>query len=269
MSEKNTPYTPQRIAKAPTPNIKVSVSIPVYEHFHAQFGYSFGKMMLFTGVTLVADGIVDVLTNMIEGTYLHRARNDLAIQAMKIDATHILWLDADMKFPQDALLRLLGHGKPIVGANYSHRRFPIHHVAFKTVGEGNDRGADVMCRTTDESTGLEEVEGIGFGMLLMETAILTKIPFPWFTLQDGVGEDLAFCRRAREAGYKIYVDHDLSKEMVHWGPMGWTCAHAEEWLENEWNQRRKVLDAQGQVVAPSAVPAVEGIAVDTPAKSAA
>jgi hypothetical protein len=255
----------QRVAQAPKPTVIVGLSIPVYEHFQPQFGYSLAKLMLWSGVTMVADGLIDILPNMVEATVVHKARNELTKQALKTHCTHMLWLDSDLKFPENALFRLLNWDKPVVGCNYPHRRFPIRHTAFKIVGKGHDREADVMCRTTDDKSGLEEVEGIGFGMLLMRTNVLDQIERPWFEMPEGVGEDICFCRKLTAAGIPIYCDHDLSKELYHFGPIGYNYQHAEEYLAREWSTHAR----ENEVAAPSEVPAVEGVAADTPAEGEA
>ena len=43
---------------------------------------------------------------------------------------------------------------------------------------------------------------------------------PWFANHDALGyctEDVVFCDRAREAGFRVLVDHDLSRELTHTG----------------------------------------------------
>lgn len=214
--------------------------MPVYGDWHAQFGYSLSKMMLYTGASLVADGIIDVHVNMIEGTYLDKARNDLAMHAIKTEATHILWLDCDMKFPQESLMQLIAHGKEIVGCNYPHRRFPIKHTAFKSVSRDGEE--HTMLRTTPQSTGLEEVDALGFGMLLMQTSVLKDIEYPWFRVDEVFGEDVFFCNRAKDAGHTVWVDHDLSKQIVHFGPMGYTFMHAEDWIAQEEAEARAKIE---------------------------
>ena len=242
VSRKPLIYKPNRILKAPEPNIKVAVSVPTYGDWHPQFGFSIAKLMLFTGVTLVADGIVDLKLNMIEGTYLDKARNDLAEQAIRTGSTHILWLDADMKFPQDALMRLLAHDKDIVGANYCYRRFPLQHVAYKHVStESNEQ--HVRLRTTEQSQGLEQVDALGFGCLLMNVNIFAKLSGPWFEVNPQYGEDVYFCLKAKEAGLECWVDHDLSKELMHFGDMGFTYLHAEEWIATEEREKAEAADA--------------------------
>src|SRR5262245_52312506 len=74
--------------------------------------------------------------------------------------THVLWLDADMRFPCDTLLRLLAHNVPMVGANCRARGAP-HHPCARIDGE-----------IVGPGWGLEEVHVIGFGIVLMTVDVL-------------------------------------------------------------------------------------------------
>jgi hypothetical protein len=57
-------------------------------------------------------------------------------------------------------------------------------------------------------------DDVTMGFCLISKYVFEKIPYPWFTwsypdsanLGRGVGEDITFCRKAREAGFKILVD---------------------------------------------------------------
>jgi len=42
-----------------------------------------------------------------------------------------------------------------------------------------------------------------------------------------VGEDIYFCKLAQAHGFKVWVDHDLSKDVKHIGKMEFTHDHAE------------------------------------------
>src|SRR6218665_1414643 len=45
------------------------------------------------------------------------ARTELVKAARQIGADHLLWIDADLTFPQDALLRLIARRQRVIGAN--------------------------------------------------------------------------------------------------------------------------------------------------------
>lgn len=208
--------------------IRVSVCVPTHNKAHSLFAYDLANMMGFLGSGPVAQGILDsVSLNFVTGTYVHTARQELAEAALAQESDFVLFLDSDMRFPKDTLIQLLQHNEPIVGINYSTRGMPPHFVAVKEVGWDDEDDA-VRCKTDQESTGLEEVEAIGFGAVLIRTDVLLSLPNPrengpWFwyewreELGNQVGEDVYFCQLAREAGFPIYVDHDLSRRCAHIG----------------------------------------------------
>ena len=72
-------------------------------------------------------------------------------------------------------------------------------------------------------TGIEQVETVGFGVVLIKAEVFKQLAWPWFIqpwhdeAQHHVGEDIAFCMRCKEANVPIYVDHDLSWAVRHIG----------------------------------------------------
>jgi len=49
---------------------------------------------------------------------------------------------------------------------------------------------------------------------------------PWRTDKRGyIGEDVFFCNKARDAGFKIWIDHDVSKEIGHVGTFEYKHDH--------------------------------------------
>lgn len=202
---------------------KVAVCMPAHDQMPSYTAYDLAGMLMHSGATLVGPGGIDSLgLNFVSGTYVHRAREELAEVATQAGADFILWVDSDMRFPRDALARLLLHGEDMVGINYSKRGLPPEYVAVKDVG-WNEGEIGEPCVTGPDSEGLEKVEAIGFGLVLMRTHIFAQLADekPWFWYEDGdnghVGEDVYFCRLVNEAGFDIYVDHDLSKECSHIG----------------------------------------------------
>lgn len=154
-----------------------------------------------------------VTIGFVASTYIHCGREWFLESVRKQGATHVLWLDTDMSFPPETAIRLFMHDTPIVGCNYRVRQ----DSGLFTARLNQER------ITTDESTtGLQAVDEIGFGVVLMRTDIVDRIHRPWFKhgLSDrggDIGEDIMFCRALREVGHTIYLDHDLSKEIGHVG----------------------------------------------------
>src|SRR4051794_24776807 len=81
---------------------------------------------------------VDVF--IVEQEASHTARNLLTQAALKTPATHLLWIDADMSFPRDALLRLLAHRLPIVAGLYWNRRGALFPPPLRPQPRGGAAG---------------------------------------------------------------------------------------------------------------------------------
>lgn len=213
------------------------IAVPTHDHHPAMFSYDLAQLMTFTVANLMGGkdapiGAVNVA--YCTGTYVHSARQQLADLALRHNVDYILWLDSDMRFPKDALGRLLARNEDIVGINYSTRGVPPEFVAIAE----SKRGIKVV--TTDESTGLEECEAIGFGCVLMRAAVLRRLAAehdpaekgPWFfyrwreDTKTMVGEDVFFFELMEKIGVRPKVDHDLSRECAHIGTFDYTTAHA-------------------------------------------
>jgi hypothetical protein len=203
--------------------IRVAICVPCQDLVHASWAFDLASMV---GLTTYLRPDISLINLQVKGTLLPDQRNSLVKRALNSGATHLLWLDADMRFPKDALLRLLAHDRPIVGTNYTTRRFP-HIPTAEIAGEG-------LVYIVPGSEGLLEVSRIGFGCVLMQAEVFAKLPQPWFTLawapkiEEHTGEDIYFCRKAREHGYQVEIDLKLSRQIGHLGELNYTAEAADE-----------------------------------------
>ena len=143
-----------------------------------------------------------------EGSMLCNQRARLVDAALAGGADALLFIDSDMRFPADTIERLASRGKPVVGANCVQRS-----------GRGTtaQRGGGLVAL----KRGVEQVDFIGFGVTLIQTSVLQALPRPHFAMPfDGekcIGEDIFFCRLARENGFTVWADHDLGRLVRHIG----------------------------------------------------
>ena len=143
-----------------------------------------------------------------EGSIIHHMRERLVKKAIELDCTHLLFVDSDMKFDKDAVVRLIERNKDIVGADYNRRKLPLEStVLLETIGS--------------DLEGLVPAQSVGTGFMLIKLSIFDFLPEPWFFWEsngDGdlaTGEDYWFCRLAREKGFEVWCD--LSIKVGHIG----------------------------------------------------
>jgi hypothetical protein len=215
--------------KKPEPRAPVSVAVcvPSQSHMAIEFVHSLVQMMTYT---ISVFGEQDRLgLSFGESTYIHRNRNDLAKGAMEDDATHLFWLDDDMQFPVDALVRLLRRKLPFVGCNYVQRGGAAKPIAISTTGVVGGEPALLYTEAGDER--VVPVEGMGFGAVLIERRVFEAVPQPWFENywsavgQRWIGEDVDFCMKAKRAGFQPMVDQALSQEIGHVGKFVYKHIH--------------------------------------------
>lgn len=117
-----------------------------------------------------------------------------------------LWfLDDDHKFGEDALLDLLAHDVDIVCPLNVQRDIPFGPTVWGEKGEHFDHWSYLKGKP-----GLVEVPATGGAGMLIKRRVFEKIPPPWFEWAPKGspyhGSDLAFCWKARQAGFKVHID---------------------------------------------------------------
>lgn len=180
--------------------MKTLIAVPCMDQVAAPFAQSLATLKT------VGDCVYDF--NI--GSLIYDARNRLTMDAIQCGADFILWLDSDMIIPQDAMTKLMKHmedGKDIVSGLYFRRRAPFTPVLYSRI----ERGFHEDLKEYPEDATFE-VAGCGFGCVMtrvdaMQDALLNSHDL--FTPFEGYGEDLSFCLRAKDNGYKIWCDSTI------------------------------------------------------------
>ena len=205
----------------------IGILIPTRDFVNSGFSYDLARLVGFT----VGNTNHKVVLYTSSGTLLSAQRQDLAKSAIEAGCSHTLWLDSDMRFPKDTIVRLLAHDTGIVCANYAKRRFPTEPIAVRKNTTDEDAKTIQRVYTEDHSTGLVDVDYCGMGVMLVKAEVYKTMEYPWFAIpwvpnaQDYMGEDVWFCRRAAENGTITYIDQDLSKEVHHIGSFEFKHEH--------------------------------------------
>ena len=168
-----------------------------------------------------------------------RTRCDMATAALADGFDELMWIDSDIAFDPDSLDVLRDHDLPLVAGIYPKKGvqdFALHFepgTAELVVGEGG---------------GLRDVRYVGAGFLLVQRLVFDDIQrhfslpvcnarfgqpsVPYFLPMvmaepDGywyLGEDFAFCERARQAGHRITVDTTIRLGHIGKYTYGWEDA---------------------------------------------
>ena len=202
--------------------MKTLIAVPAMDMCHSRFAQSLATL----------DKVGECQVSFIMNSLIYDARNKFCQQAIEGEFDYILWLDSDMVFPSYVLQQFMNDDKDIVAGLYFRRNYPFSPVAFSELRR--DNGVLRMKDLEEWPSELFEVDGVGFGCVLMKTDCLFDIAGKeggiWFTPERDAGEDAAFCIRAKEYGYEIWID-----PTVKLGHVGQTVI-----TEGVYKSRRKV-----------------------------
>lgn len=134
-----------------------------------------------------------------QSCYVHYNRETIAEEALAGGYEYLFFVDSDMKFEPDVLSKLLVHNKDIVGAIYNKRLDPPTKIF-------NVRHDPLPNKLFKQNI-------LASGCMLIKMEVFKKLPKPWFflgteTLQ--LGEDVYFCKKARENGIELWCDPTLN-----------------------------------------------------------
>lgn len=181
---------------------KILIAVPCMDQVPAQFCQSLATLEK-PGPTMVAFQV---------GSLIYTSRNQLAAMAIQKEVDYIFWLDSDMMFAPPVLKHMVKvleercDEQTILSGVYFRRVEPFSPVVFSKLDLSEAPRWENITELPDD---LFEAEGVGFGCVLAPTQVFMDVLAKFgdmFTPINGVGEDLSFCWRARECGWKIVCD---------------------------------------------------------------
>lgn len=184
-----------------------------------------------------------------------RARSALAAKFLASEATHLLFIDADIAFQPDQVFRLVNAGREVVGGVYPTKSIDWAKARTAVTNRHRDLLASsvgYVVRFIPNATnsvevdngGFGEVAYVGTGFLMLQRSAVQKVCDAHPELRAKLGdmggrlvpdavmifesmiepetgqhlsEDYAFCRRWRDLGGAVYAD--FQSRFTHVGPM--------------------------------------------------
>ena len=160
----------------------------------------------------VNNGIQHNIDTLANESNVNKARNSCAARFLAGDATHLMFIDADIQWKTNDIIKLIAHDVDIVGGIYPQKTLPPRMVV-NTIDTGKRQG------------NLLEVGTIGTGFMLIKRGVFEKIieqGAPKYKDAGGIAydfynctidsngeyltEDWSFCRRWRQLGGTVYAD---------------------------------------------------------------
>ncbi|PIU07240.1 MAG: hypothetical protein COT28_03845 [Methylobacterium sp. CG08_land_8_20_14_0_20_71_15] len=188
----------------------VAIAVPSGSQVHADFCMSLATMCYNLNE-------LPLIIITCRSSIVAEARNNGIKMAQEAGADYVFFVDSDMTFPPDTLLRLLVREQDVIGATYSRRTPPLTFL-----------GDFMPEQPADAPPGLVEMARIPTGCLLIRMSVFQKLKAPYFrfrTCEESgqiVGEDYDFSDRVRALGYRIWCDPILSKKLGHLGQQTFT-----------------------------------------------
>lgn len=206
-------------------NQKVFLAIPAYGGLCAGFTFS----LFWSADALAKAGIAYELAIYSGDCHVDDARNRLVRDFLEGDCTDLVFIDSDLRWNPDDLVKLLKYDRDVVGGTYPFKQdefgFPVRLFAGDIVADDD---------------GLIECDGLPTGFLRIKRHVLQTLAdkavkfhpksddrsdFPLiFERQvfNGYrrGGDYAFCYKWKETGGKLYMAPEF--EFEHFGEHSWT-----------------------------------------------
>lgn len=211
--------------------MKIFIAVPCMDQVPALFAQSLALLKRET----------DCLVGFQIGSLVYDARNKLATAAIKAAADYVMWIDSDMTFEPNTLIRMLKEVQEkkidFLAGLYFRRKPPYSTVMYDKLDKLPDGSGCTYTLLESIPEGTFEVGGVGLAGVLMSTDVLMSVSAKFggrmFDPVHGMGEDLAFCWRARQCGYKIFVDSTI--EFGHVGSAVITRGYFEAFREGREN----------------------------------
>lgn len=140
-------------------------------------------------------------------------RNLIIRKFLDADAEWVLFVDSDQAPEPGTAMHLLEVGENIVSGLIFQRVPPHAPCSGQMDDDGQARPLEAISPATKP---VVEVDWTGCGCLLVRRSVFEALEPPWFEhTEPGAGEDIYFCKKAREAGFTIYVD--TRRDVPHMG----------------------------------------------------
>jgi len=206
----------------------VYIAVPMYSGLCNESTFTSLLNFVVVATKLKLNFTIDTIYNE---SLIPRARNNFVAKFLHVpELTHLLFIDSDLAFDAEAILRLLCNNQDVVGGLYPKKMLPIDYVV------------NIVENPHIPSDDLVEVSKLGTGFMLIKRHVIEKMikQHPELKINDNIGcvlhcqdhlyalfdtliddqknylsEDWTFCHHWQKMGGKIYANTTI--KLVHSG----------------------------------------------------
>lgn len=129
------------------------------------------------------------------------ARNQIVHDFLQSEAEYLLWIDSDTVWEPHDIQTLANEDKDIItGIQYStsEHQMPL----IRKLNKKNWTAEPIVDYPMNR---IFEIDGCGFGFCLTHRRVYEAMKEEWFEFRSGFSEDLTFCFKAKNAGFKTWA----------------------------------------------------------------
>jgi glycosyltransferase involved in cell wall biosynthesis len=198
--------TPPKIEEpAPPAKKRILIAIPTNRNIEAETFKSIYNLIIPDGYT--------VEFQYFWGYQVDQVRNLIAHWIINYGYNYLFAVDSDIAFAPDTLVKLLSHDKDLVSGIYV-QRIPGRHT-IEIMRKNNQGGVSHVDWNEIRGQGLIQIEGCGFGCVLVKAEVFKAIPYPHFLYHSAIdhantlSEDVHFCNQMRDRGFSLWADTSI------------------------------------------------------------
>ena len=212
----------------------IFIAMPCYDSVKINSMLSVIKL-----IQQLGKGGIEVGIHTMKSPLIHQARNYLTSVFLTTEYQYLLFVDSDVEFGPEAVIRMMVAKKNIVCTPYRAKAPEIDKQVY-TVEFKDPKNILVLAE------GLVEIEAGPTGLMLVDRKVFEKIiknhpdlkiknkavPSPGashefyynffdFGFNDGyaMGEDISFCKLARDNDFRIFAN--IESSTAHHGSFAW------------------------------------------------
>lgn len=215
--------------------MKVLIATPLFDNYlPAQY---FNAYLASIPVMLEAGLTFHLMTET--RNWISMCRNRCAIKAMELGCDKLVFIDSDIIWKPEDLMKLIMSKREIIGGVYPFRYYPLKLNMRSLESQGESMSADEYIKNFSDENGECEVERLPTGFLAISTSVFRKLEpvaqdyrhkdpmmpheeweknyFPMYIDPEtkyAETEDFGFCAMAKKAGYKIYWKTDVMVDHI-------------------------------------------------------